>query len=144
MKKKPMVLLTICILFVAVASLLLYTLRPTGQAQKQNPTLTSTNSLVEDYASIGEILQDPSAWVNKTVVVEGNLSGFFLYSPEDMDWSYKLSSDEWTIGVAHISIGDYSSAPARVYGLVRERARYPYPFWHGGRYYIEAEKIELL
>jgi Tfp pilus assembly protein PilV len=128
MKKKPMVLLTICILFVAVASLLLYTLRPTGQAQKQNPTLTSTNSLVEDYASIGEILQDPSAWVNKTVVVEGNLSGFFLYSPEDMDWSYKLSSDEWTIGVAHI----------------RERARYPYPFWHGGRYYIEAEKIELL
>lgn len=146
MRKKATVLLTICILFVGVASLELYVTRPTGQAQKQNPTVTSISPLVEDNVSVGEILQNPSAWVNKEVVVQGNLSGFFGYIPEAMDWPYKLTSDGWTIGVAHDSLGDLSSASARVYGVVRER-RAPAlgdPFWGGGSYYIEAERIELL
>lgn len=154
MRKRVTVLLTVCILVTVVVSLELYVMRP----------VTSTSPLVEDNVSVGEILQNPSAWVNKTVMVEGNLSGFFFGFPEHvftdygMRWSYELTSNGSTIGVDHFSLGDFSSAPARVYGVVRERRvdigssepvngtltwPSPYPHWISG-YYIEAERIELL
>lgn len=152
MRRKATVLLAIYIFSVAVASLIPYAPRPTGP----------TNPL-EDYVSVSvcEILQHPSAWVNKTVAVEGNLSGSAdrMFIPEKRPlWIYELTFNGSTIGLDRIGRGDYSSTPARIYGVVRERRvdigfldpvngtfmwPSPSPHWIS-YYYIEAERIELL
>jgi len=138
-------LLIICIVSAVTASLEILALKSTVGL----PSVGLT--------SLGEILQNPSSWVNKTVVVEGNFSGCFFYFPEKMDWSYKLSSNGSTIGVSWHGSSDYSSAPARVYGVFREK-RTPVDSWvfvnetllvpgppkWSTSYYIEAERIELL
>jgi len=91
------------------------------------------------------IMSNASAWVNKTVVVEGNLSGFVhAHIPEDMNWDYTLSSDGWTIGVERVR-GYYSSVPVRVQGVFRQETRaggiWPFPSTY---YFIEAERLDFL
>jgi len=107
--------------------------------------------------SIGEINSNPSAWVNKMVVVEGKLYGPLVFIPESMPpYNYKLYGSNETIETigrkGSVSIGvlwngqhdpNFGSIK-RVVGIVRE-GRWLY-LW-GERpvcYYIEARRIDRL
>jgi hypothetical protein len=66
----------------------------------KDKTISSLTSQISELSSnVSNIMSDPSAWVNKTVVVEGNISFFmnWLYS---VPWNYQLSSNGATIGVS--------------------------------------------
>jgi hypothetical protein len=108
------------------------------------------NDVLNESSSFGDIIMsDPSAWVNRTVVVEGNISSFlppgFWWPP----WNYELGSNGTTIGVSWQ--GEfYNGKNVLVLGVVT-----------GGRwnevlangtvitygpivYFIQAERIDLL
>ncbi len=93
-----------------------------------------------------EIALNPSACVNKEVVVEGNLTGPLVFIPENAPpWNYELSSNGTRIGVLWNRDDVYNSANVRVSGVVREGRRAggllePPPICH----YIEAERIDML
>jgi flagellar basal body-associated protein FliL len=52
------------------------------------------------YVSVDEITANASAWVNKTVVVEGNISLNIYTGWWWAPWNYELSSNGTTIGVS--------------------------------------------
>jgi len=102
---------------------------------------------VAQVTPLDEIVLNPSAWVNKTVVVEGRLTGSFGHVPEGAPpYDYELSSNGTTIGVFGNNTDiDYDSVSVRVYGVVRWGRRaggLTYPSL--GVYYIEAERIDVL
>jgi hypothetical protein len=85
----------------------------------------------QDTITVGEIMAYPSEWVNRTVIIEGNLSrsttfdAFLFKSP----WLYRLSSDgesievnasanvmNWSLGI----ISSNSSTSVAVYGVVEK------------------------
>lgn len=121
-------LLFVCIVSVFMASLNLFAFRATVQA-----------------TSVDEIRLNPSAWVNKEVVVEGKLTGPLVFVPENAPpWNYELSSNG-TLGVLWNSSSVYNSISVRVYGVVREGRQAgglvePPPIC----YYVEAERIDIL
>ena len=103
-------------------------------------------------ASVDEISLNPSAWLNKTVAVEGNLTGPYDYAGLYVyAWNYKLSSNGITIGVFSL-VGPpgpyYQPVNALVLGAVTGRRGY----WVTNlsvptgpvQYGIEAERIYLL
>lgn len=106
--------------------------------------------------SIGEINSNPSTWVNKTVVVEGKLSGPSAYIPEAAPpWNYELFGPNETIetlgkpetvaiGVLWNGEDHYAFENTRVVGVVR-KGNWGY-LWgeHPVCYYIEAKKIDRL
>jgi hypothetical protein len=70
-----------------------------SQISQLNASTTVLQNEVNDLllnatpiASISEINLDPSAWVNKTVVVEGQLSGPYMYFTA-ISYDYVLSSN---------------------------------------------------
>jgi hypothetical protein len=85
---------------------------------------------VTTLASINEITLDPSAWVNRTVVVEGKLNGPFAYFTS-IPWYYELSvngtimsQDALGPNCIGVDLGNkgsvYESANAVVIGVVRK------------------------
>ena len=104
-------------------------------------------------ARIDEIKSNPSAWVNRTVVVEGKLCGPSVYIPESVPpWDYTLFGPNETIetlgkletvaiGVLWNGEDHYAFENVKVVGIVRE-GRWIY-FWgeHPVCYYIEAQEI---
>jgi len=98
----------------------------------------------QQRVSIDQIGLNPDAWVNKEVVVEGNLTGPFI--GYDLLWNFELSSNESTIGVRwNVRDGTangsdfYDSVSVKVFGVFTigrsvERG--------GSGYYIDAERID--
>jgi hypothetical protein len=85
---------------------------------------------VTTLASINEITLDPSAWVNRTVVVEGKLNGPFAYVTS-IPWYYELSvngtiTPQNALGPNCIGVnlgnkgGAYESVNVVVIGVVRK------------------------
>jgi hypothetical protein len=109
------------------------------------------NSILNGSSSIGDIImRDPSAWVNRTVIVEGILSGLLVFPTfEHSPWDYELSSDNLTIGVslsANVNTSSFwnSSGSVRIYGVV-EKGEITFTFGPSEvTYYIEAEAVEAL
>jgi hypothetical protein len=109
------------------------------------------DSILNGSSSIGDIIvSDPSVWVNRTVIVEGILSGplwfpVFEHSP----WDYELSSGNQTIGVslsANVNMNTVwnSSESVRIYGVV-ERGEITFTFGPSQvTYYMETETVEPL
>jgi hypothetical protein len=95
------------------------------------------------------ITSDPSAWVNRTVVIEGTISPFlppgFFWPP----WNYEISSNGTTIGVSwHGTF--YDGENVTVQGIVTG-GRWSEMLTNGtvtlyGQvvYFIEAEGIDVL
>jgi hypothetical protein len=125
-----------------------------SQISQLNSNVTSLRNELNDllsvagatYVDIKEINLNPSAWVNKTVVVEGNLTGPLVFITENAPpWNYELSSNGTRIGVLWNRDDVYNSANVRVSGVVRQGRRAggllePPPIC----YYIEAERIDML
>lgn len=105
---------------------------------------------------IAIITSNPSAWVNRTVVVESNLSAVGFPALEQSPWSYQLSSDGQTVGVSlSASVNTNSSfwyqvahfsPSARIYGVVEkgEITTTGNMLPPEDTYYIEAEIVEPL
>jgi len=85
MGKKTTILATVCIIIVVVVFFQFYIFRlPTQQ--------TTTVSIINS---------DPSAWVNKTVVLEGNLNGpLIMIADSYVPYDYELNSSGQIIGLA--------------------------------------------
>ena len=96
-------------------------------------------------------MSDPSAWVNRSVVVEGNMSLFMDLGFYGSPWNFNLYSNETVIGVSW-----YGNLPRNynltviVSGTVRE-GFFTHNFGNGTvtswgpiAYFIEAETVELL
>ena len=79
-----------------------------------------TNSIINGLThSLNMITSDPSAWVNKTVVVDGSLSLEGVNLPMSIPpWNHVLSSDNQTIGVAWWGVNQ--SELVQVFGIVRQ------------------------
>jgi hypothetical protein len=139
MGKKTIILVTVGIILLVVVSFEFFVFRA--------PSLRQTTSL-------DEIVSNPSAWLNRTVLVEGNLSGSrlvrksptndseLLFSP----WQYNLSSSSASIGVFwSTGVALNGSVVVEVYGVVREVTVISIdPPKATIVYYIEAEKVESL
>jgi cell division protein FtsL len=110
------------------------------------------NSLVNGTeTSLSIIVSNPSAWVNKTVTVEGTLSPVVFLSFEYAPWGYELGSGTQTFGVSISTSVNMSafwnmfnfSGYARIYGVV-EKGEITFTTGWGPpevTYYIEAETV---
>jgi outer membrane murein-binding lipoprotein Lpp len=113
------------------------------------------NTILNGSSSIGDIIiSDPSAWVNRMVIVQGVLSLVFFPVLEHAPWNFELSSGNQTIGVyisSSINMsafwGMYNfSGYVRIFGVV-EKGDITFT---GGvlppevTYYIQAETVEPL
>ena len=132
MRKKAVVLVIVCTVLAISAVAAFFGLVVFTPAQQR--------------VSIDQILLNPVAWVNREVVVEGNLTGPFI--GYDILWNFELSSNV-TIGVrwngrdGTANGSDvFDSVSVRVFGVVRSGV----PGVEGGRggYYIDAERIDGL
>jgi hypothetical protein len=138
MGKKTTILVTLCIIFLVAVSFEFFVFRV--------PSL-------QQATSVDEIVSNPSAWLNRTVLVEGNLSGprllrqsptnhsELLFSP----WQYNLSSTSASIGVFwSTGVALNGSVVVEVYGVVRKVTVMESidPPKATIVYYIEAEKVE--
>lgn len=100
----------------------------------------------EGIVPVGEIIQDPSSWVGKTVTVEGILESVPMPSPTN----YILCTENQTgsIGVQWNSSDSFiPQYNAIVYGTINEEEWTPpnlVPSHTMEVYYIEAENLELL
>lgn len=104
---------------------------------------------------IDEINHNPSAWVNRTVLVEGKLCGPSIYIPESVPpWNYELFGPNETIetlgkqetvaiGVLWNGEDQFSFENVIVIGVIREGRYYS---WGNTPvcYYIEAQEITRL
>jgi hypothetical protein len=127
-RKRIVALLIICVVGAVAASLGVFAFRATVQS-----------------TPVGDILLNPSAWVNRTVVVEGSLSGPFGHVAEGAPpYDYELSSNG-TIGVLWKgSDTQYTSANVRIQGVVRQ-GRTADGLWPSVTcYYIEAETVDIV
>jgi hypothetical protein len=127
-RKRIVASLVICVVSAVAASLGILAFKATVQ-----------------LTSVGDIMLNPSAWVNKTVVVEGNLTGPLGSVPENAPpYNYELNSNG-TIGVFWSgSDTQYSSANVRIQGVVRQGTRASGPWPVLTCYYIEAETIDVV
>ena len=131
--------------------------------QSQLNLLLNWSSSIEDM-----IMSNPSDWVNRTVIVEGSLSGpYALPAFESSPWGFLLSFGNYDIGVSFspsvnftairrpsanvnmtlISLIDFLFSPydARIYGVVKQGEITS--SWGPSSevtYYIEAEIVEPL
>jgi outer membrane murein-binding lipoprotein Lpp len=133
-----------------------------NQIASNNSTINSLSSnitkLLEELDSILNgsssveyiVMSDPSAWVNRSVMVEGVLSGLIVFPTfEHSPWDHELSSGNQTIGVslsANVNESTFwnGSEPVRIYGVV-EKDEISFTFGPSEvTYYIEAETVEPL
>jgi hypothetical protein len=132
--KKVTVLATVCFAIVVVAFFVFFVFR----------------APVQQVISLNEITSNPSAWLNRTVVVEGTLSGPMSNISRFSPWQYNLNSASANIGVSwskDIELND--SVAVKVYGIVRKLTvindiGINQPSTSTIVYYIEAEKVKLL
>jgi cell division protein FtsL len=117
------------------------------------------NSILNGSTSLlGIIASDPSAWVNRTVTVEGNLgfARFWVGGSFLTYWDFELSSGSQTIRVA-LNSSQYEwfmnnfdkpgggSAHVMIYGVVKRGEFYVALFARAFvTYYIEAQAVEPL
>ena len=131
------------------------------QIASDNSTINSLTSDVADLQGqlngiLGEstsvlniIVSDPSAWVNRTVVVEGTIGSFltpgFWWPP----WNYELSSNGTTIGVSWQGTS-YNGENVTVLGVVtggqwsEALANGTVALYGPVVYFIKAERIDVL
>jgi hypothetical protein len=149
-RKKAITLCTALILITAMTSIGLYTMRTSGQAQKQNTSLTLTSPSVERNESVG------ITEVNREVLLEGNLTGEIGFICEEMrPWNYELQTSEGTVYVFWNGSVVCDSVPVRVYGVFANltlpydpcqsiakmlNETYTPPTW----YCLVAEKVEFI
>jgi hypothetical protein len=104
------------------------------------------------------VLSDPSVWVNRTVIVEGDLSGLLVFPAfESSPWDNELFIGSQSIGVSIGGAKFVNSSGAitseqilndyglvTVYGVVEKGIFYD--SWSGNSvtYYIAAEIVEIL
>ncbi len=133
-----------------------------SQISQLDANITSLQNEVNDLllnatpvASINEITLDPSAWVNRTVVIEGKLNGPFMYFTS-ISWDYELSVNgtimpQDALGPNCIGVylgnkgGVYESADAVIVGVVRkgEIGTIVVGAQPIVTYYIEAESVVM-
>jgi len=95
--------------------------------------------------SIEEIISNPDAWVNRTVLLEGSLFGPMMHIPEyALPWNYGLVSTKpaftrsvRSIGVLWNSETSYNGRHVVLLGTVRKDDFYSYGHYSFG-YYVEA------
>lgn len=86
MGKKTTILATTCIIIAVAVFFELYVFRP--------PPMQQT-------IAVSTITSDPSAWVNKTVVLEGNLDGpLMMMGDSSVPYDYELNSSGQIIGLS--------------------------------------------
>lgn len=112
----------------------------------KNNTISSLKWQISELSSIASsIMSNPPAWVNKTVVVEGNISYFVnwlgMYVPP---WNYQLNSNGTIIGISWQ--GNSYNGDVIVWGVVKGGY---WQYWNGTSYgsvvyFIEAETIDKL
>jgi DNA-binding transcriptional ArsR family regulator len=103
------------------------------------------------------ITTDPSPWENRTVIVEGDLSGILIYPvSEQVPWTNLLFTDNQSIGVlcanakfinmSTISLKQvlFDYGPAIICGVVEKGEIYYTGLPSEVTYYIEADIVELL
>jgi hypothetical protein len=131
--KKVAVLATVCFVIVVVAFFVFFVFR----------------TPMRQSISLNEITSNPSAWLNRTVVVEGNLSGPMFNMSRFSPWQYNLTYASAKIGVFwSMGVRLNDSVAAKVYGVVRKvtvitEIGIDHPSTSTIVYYIEAEKVEL-
>jgi DNA-binding transcriptional ArsR family regulator len=132
-------------------------------ASADNATITNLLgqvNLLRNWSSsiTNMIMSDPSSWVNRTVIVEGDLTGIFVLPAfQSSPWYNKLVNGNQSIGVSFDAnvrfvnsstitfeqiFGDYGLA--RIYGVVEKGIFCDSWFGDSVTYYIEAEIVELL
>lgn len=144
MGKQTTILATACIIIIVVVIFEFYVFRLSTYQ-------TTTVSI---------ITSDPSAWVNKTVVLKGSIDGPVM-TPGDMrlPYAYELSSSGQTIGLslsasAKLNPSVYtnqsnsyvfnSSLTLSVHGVVTKgETRYGWGMPSQVTYYLEAEEVEM-
>jgi cellulose 1,4-beta-cellobiosidase len=120
----------------------------TSQVANLQKQLNDLLNVSGTSATVDDIMLDFPAWLNKTVLVEGNLSGPFVYQSEDArPWNYEFSypngSFNSLLGVFWGQSDFYDFTNVIVVGDVMEGRR----AFEGGfipAYFIEAEKIIIL
>ena len=114
---------------------------------------------MQETTTVNIITNDPSAWVNNAVVVEGNINLFMDLGSSFPPWNYVLKSNDTSIGVFWQGNSDFllkggknwvvTGANVTVAGVVTKG--YWYPYVNGAAvsqgpvtYFIEAETIKSL
>ena len=100
------------------------------------------------------ITTNSSAWVNRAVIVEGNLSSYSFPIIVQSPYNYQLSSDGQTIGVSlsssvNMSLSlikqvQFNSAFVRIYGVIEKGEIIEAGQASTDTYYIEALTVEPL
>jgi len=87
---------------------------------------------------LDQIEQNPTAWLGKTIVVEGNLSGPYTFIPESApSFNCLLETSNGGIGVLWHGWLDSDPAYVRVVGIVRAGKGED----ESDRFYIEAQSV---
>ena len=112
----------------------------------KNNTISMLKSQISELSSnVNSIMSDPSAWVNKTVAVEGNITPYMSYLTS-FPWNYQLNSNGAIIGVSWQGNNDITGVNVLVLGVVTE-GQVTIPI-NGtptqNVYFIEAQRIDKL
>jgi hypothetical protein len=152
MKKIMKALFAVCIMSADLDVFAFGAFRPEAQPQKMgNRGGASTNLAAQDNGSVDEIVTNPSVWVDKTVIVEGDLNGPFLFTPENRPpWNCILRShtSNNSIGVFWNKSNydaPYDSVNVTVYGVVRLRSSWG-PIGPGdptAAVYVDTDRIDV-
>ncbi|MGA2310436.1 MAG: hypothetical protein ABSG57_12935 [Candidatus Bathyarchaeia archaeon] len=140
----------ICIVLVAVLA---------GTVVLMNSQITYLQDQLNELLNVtviplGTITSNPSAWVSRTVIVEGNLYSFPFPVIVRSPYNYELSSDGQMIGVslsASVNMSTslwnqvlFNSAYVRIHGVI-EKGEITYTGQGStDTYYIEALTVEPL
>lgn len=105
---------------------------------------------MQQTIAVSTLTSDPSAWVNRTVVVEGNISAYNPPGWWDPPWNYELSSNA-TIGVFwQGNYNLYNEKNVIIRGVVMEGqwremlANWTSTLFGPVVYFIKAERIDIL
>lgn len=134
-----------------------------NKTSSDNATITNLKNeliLLMNWSSsiTNMILSDPSSWVNKTVIVEGDLSGLLAFPPhESSPWGQELINGNQSIGVSFVANVIFLNSSAitlkqilvdyglvKIYGVVEKGIIYDSWFGNSVTYYIDAEVVELI
>lgn len=148
MKKLGIVILAFGVACVVLTSCLIWAI---GTLFSLNSQVSSLESLLSSNpVTISEILDNASVWVNRTVIVQGEMStlepaGWGYWET----WNYVLASNGAMIGISNDTILYYTNQSVIVVGLVAS-GRVWGPYSHGNgdpsqlrslNYHIEAREI---
>jgi len=132
MGKKGTILATACIIIVVVVFFELYVFK----------------TPMQETTTVSIIMSDPSAWVSRTVIVEGNLYSFPFPVIVQSPYNYELSSDGQMIGVSlsasvNMSMSLWNqvwsnSASVKIHGVIEKGEIIDTAHGSTTTYYIEA------